>query len=391
MTEAEAGQRRQIYLDYAATTPTDPRVVEAMAAYYTAHYGNPSSLHRMGQQARQALDAARATFAAGLGCQPHEIIFTGSGSEADNLALLGVAQARRDAGRHIITSSIEHHAILETCVYLESWGFEVTYLPVDQYGMVQPDDLQRALRPDTILVSIMHANNEIGTIQPIRELVRIAHEGGALFHTDAVQTTGQLRVDVGELGVDLLTLSAHKFYGPKGVGALVVREGVQLVPLIHGGAQERHRRAGTENVPGIAGAARAFELVLEHLDTEAVRLRTLRDDLWQRVAAFGLEVRLNGHPVERLPNNLSVSFKNVEAEGLLLRLSMAGIAASMGSACNSESIEPSHVIRALGLAPEWERGALRLTLGCHTDEDDVACAADSLIQIAAEMQLQQTP
>jgi cysteine desulfurase len=381
----EKDATRFIYLDYAATTPTDPAVIEAMRECCATLYGNPSSLHFAGQQARRALDAARQTFAGGLGCQPQEIIFTGSGSEADNLALLGAAQARQHVGRHIITSAIEHHAVLETCACLETLGFEVAVLGVDPMGRVRPDDLRAALRPDTILVSIMHANNEIGTIQPIRELARIAHQGGALFHTDAVQTAGSIPVNVQDLGVDLLALSAHKFYGPKGVGALFVREGTPLVPLIHGGGQEGRRRAGTENVPGIVGAGRAFELALEHQEAEAARLRALRDDLWARIRAGVGEVRLNGHPEERLPNNLHVSFRDLEAEGLLLRLSLAGVAVSMGSACNAESVEPSHVMQALGLPPEWARGALRFSLGRWTTAEEVVCAAEAVVQIASDM------
>jgi cysteine desulfurase len=377
--------RSQIYLDYAATTPIHPQALEAMLGCASAVYGNPSSLHFAGRVARGALDEARATFAAGLNVQPGEIVFTGSGSEADNLALLGAAQRLQARGRHVITSCIEHHAVLEACDYLERLGFEVTRLPVDADGVVQPDALRAALRPGTILVSIMHANNEIGSIQPISVLAEIAHEAGALFHTDAVQTAGQLALDVPALGVDLLTLSAHKFYGPKGVGALVVREGVALEPLVHGGSQEGHRRAGTENVPGIVGAAKAFELALGHLDVEAVRLAALRDALWQRICEGVPDARLNGHPTRRLPNNLNLSLKGVEAEGMLLRLSMAGVAASMGSACNSESIEPSHVIEALGLPPEWARGTLRFTLGCGTTPDDVAQAADHVIRLAADM------
>ena len=362
---------RRVYLDYAATTPTDPRAAEVMLHYLTAAYGNPSSLHFAGREARRALEDARATFAAGLGAQPQEIVFTGSGSEADNLALIGVAQAHRGAGRHIIVSSIEHHAILETGKYLAAHGFDVDYLPVDAWGVVAPDTLRQALRPDTILVSIMHANNEIGTIQPIVELAAIAHERNCLFHCDAVQTVGQLPVDVRTLGVDLLTFSAHKFYGPKGVGGLYVRAGVNLTPLIHGGFQEAKRRAGTENVAGIAGAAKAFELAQQHLSDEAVRLTHLRDSLWEQIGRRIADVRLNGHPTRRLPNNVNVSFKGVEAEGLLLKLSQAGIAASMGSACTSESIEPSHVIQALGLPADWERGVLRFTLGCQTTAEDI--------------------
>ncbi len=385
MNNTPRSPRRQIYLDYAATTPIHPQALEAMLGCASAVYGNPSSLHFAGHAARRALDEARATFAAGLNVQPEEIVFTGSGSEADNLALLGAAQRLQGRGRHVITSCIEHHAVLETCDYLERLGFDVTRLPVDSDGVVQPETLRAALRPDTILVSIMHANNEIGTIQPISALAEIAHEAGALFHTDAVQTAGQIALDVQALGVDLLTLSAHKFYGPKGVGALVVREGVALEPLVHGGSQEGYRRAGTENLPGIVGAAKAFALALDHLDGEALRLAALRDALWQRICEGVPDARLNGHPTRRLPNNLNVSLKDIEAEGMLLRLSMAGVAASMGSACNSESIEPSHVIEALALPPDWARGTLRFTVGCGTTPDDIAQAADHVVHIAADM------
>jgi cysteine desulfurase len=300
--------------------------------------------------------------------------------------LLGVAQAYGADRRHVITSAIEHHAVLETCAYLETLGFSITYLPVDVYGMVQPDTLQAAMQPDTCLVSIMHANNEIGTIQPVAELAAIAHANGALFHTDAVQTAGQIDIQADCLGVDLLTLSAHKFYGPKGVGVLYVRQGIELVPLIHGGGQEHHHRAGTENVPGIVGAGLAFQLAIDGQAAECSRLAGLRDDLWNRIQAASIEVRLNGHPTERLPNNLNLSFRNVESEGLLLRLSRAGIAASMGSACNAESIEPSHVIKALNLPADWERGGLRLTLGAATTSVDITAAAEALVAIVTEMQ-----
>jgi len=378
--------QRTIYLDYAATTPTRPEVVEAMQTFYTEVYANPSSLHRSGRRAKTALEEARAVFAAGLGAGADEVIFTGGGSEADNLALTGVALANQAKGRHLITSCIEHHAVLHTCRFLESLGFETTYLPVDKYGLVEPQTLEDALRPDTVLVSIMHANNEIGTIQPLEELSRIAHGYGALFHTDAGQTAGHLDTHVLQLGADLLSLSAHKFYGPKGVGVLYVKEGVELVSLVHGGAQEDGRRAGTENLPGIVGAAKAFELALADREKEAARLCGLRDNLWQALSEGIAEIRLNGHPILRLPNNLNVCFKGVEAEGLLLRLSREGIEASMGSACNSESIEPSHVLQAINLPPEWERGALRLTLGCYTTVDDVKLAAEIITANVLEMQ-----
>jgi len=362
---------KRIYLDYAATTPTDPRVVDEMLPYFTENFGNPSSVHSFGQEARGAIEKARADIAGLIGAAPDEIVFVSGGTEANNTALKGIARAKRDKGDHIITSSVEHHSVSETAAALKKEGFRVTTLPVDEYGMVDPDDVKKAIGEKTILISIMHANNEIGTIQPIVELAAIAHERNCLFHCDAVQTVGQLPVDVRTLGVDLLTFSAHKFYGPKGVGGLYVRAGVNLTPLIHGGFQEAKRRAGTENVAGIAGAAKAFELAQQHLSDEAVRLTHLRDSLWEQIGRRIADVRLNGHPTRRLPNNVNVSFKGVEAEGLLLKLSQAGIAASMGSACTSESIEPSHVIQALGLPADWERGVLRFTLGCQTTAEDI--------------------
>jgi cysteine desulfurase len=362
-----------------------PEVVEVMQPYYESVYGNPSSLHRPGRQARQAIEAARDSLGSGLNTPPDTLIFTGSGSEADNLALVGVALKNQGRGRHVITSSIEHHAVLHTCHFLETLGFDVTYLPVDAFGLVQPGSLQQALRQDTLLVSIMHANNEIGVIQPIQILAHLAHNAGALFHTDAVQTAGLLPLDIKALEVDLLSISAHKFYGPKGVGALVARSGIALEPLVHGGAQEAGRRAGTENVAGIVGMAKAFELALNRQAQESTRLSRLRDAFWQRLAAQVQDIRLNGHLDQRLPNNLSISIKDVEAEGLVLRLSLLGIYASMGSACNSASIEPSHVIKALKLPVEWERGAVRLSLGIHTTIADVQYAADSIVELVNEM------
>lgn len=376
---------RRVYLDYAATTPMAPQVIEAMAHCCANVPGNPSSLHFAGREARRAIEEARSAISSGLGAEPEEIVFTSGGSEAINLALYGVAWTLGHPGSHIITSAIEHHATLETCEFLQSQGYEVTYLPVDEHGMVQPEELAAALRPATILVSIMHANNEIGTIEPIAELARLAHEHGVLFHTDAVQTAGHWPVDVRDLGVDLLSLSGHKFYGPKGVGALYVRQGVELAPLIRGGAQERRRRAGTQNVPGIVGMATALTLALEQREEEGQRLQSLRDELWRRIQSEVAAVLLNGHPTLRLPNNLSFSLQNVEAEGMLLHLSRDGIAVSMGSACTSESIEPSHVIHAIGLPEEWARGTLRLTTGRFTTMDDIAYAAQAIGRIAAQM------
>jgi cysteine desulfurase len=361
-------------------------VVEAMLPYFSGLYGNPSSLYLAGRQARNAVEAARETIAAGLGARPGEIVFTGSGSEADNLAIRGVMQANRKRGRHLITSAVEHHAVLETCEALAEEGYEISVLPVDGDGRLDPHDLRLALREETVLVSVMHANNEIGTVQPVAELAAVAHSAGALFHTDAVQTAGHLPIDVALMGIDLLSLSAHKFYGPKGMGALYIRDGFALRPLVRGGGQESHRRAGTENVPGIVGTAMAFQLALETLEAEANRLCRLRDDLHARIAASGVAVRLNGHPTERLPNNLNLSFQHVEAEGVLLRLNQAGIYISMGSACTSTSIEPSHVIRAIGVPSEWERGTLRFSLGASNTEADIAETAAVLVRLIQEIQ-----
>lgn len=378
-----------IYLDHAATTPVDPQVVEVIQTASISFSSNPSSLHSSGREAARAADQARTQIASAIGASsPGEIVFTASGSEADNLALIGSARANQQRGRHLITSCIEHHAVLHTCHHLESVGYEVTYLPVDEYGLVSPEKLSEAIRPDTILVSIMHSNNEIGTIQPIPELSRIAHDHGVLFHSDAVQSVGQIPVNIVDLGVDLLSVSAHKFYGPKGIGALYVSDGVDVLPLVYGGGQEAGRRAGTENVPGIMGMAKALNLSLERLPKESDRLRNLRDHLLSRLCSEFTDSKLNGHPTLRLPNNLNLSFKDIEAEALLLLLNQQGIEASMGSACNSESIEPSHVIRALGVPPGWERGALRLSLGKSTTEEDINLAAEKIIQIVRNLQHQ---
>ncbi|MGE5529277.1 MAG: cysteine desulfurase NifS [Patescibacteria group bacterium] len=363
---------RRIYLDHAATTPVDPRVVEAMIPYFTDNFGNPSSIHWFGREGRNALDRARAETARLLGAaDPSEIVFTGGGSEADNLAVKGAARALADKGRHVITSAIEHHAVYDAVGALGREGFRVTYLPVDPDGLVSPDDLRRALADDTILVSVMHANNEVGTIEPIKELAAVAHERGALFHTDAVQSVGSIPVDVRELGVDLLSLSAHKFYGPKGVGALYVRRGVRLAQLIHGGGQERNRRAGTENVAGIVGLAAALRLAVEDLPERAGRLAALRDRLIEGIPAAIEHVRLNGHRTRRLPGNANFSFEFVEGESLLLNLDLAGVAASSGSACTSGSLEPSHVLLGMGLCHEVAHGSLRFTLGRENTEEDV--------------------
>lgn len=360
-----------IYLDHAATTPLRPETLARMLPYFSEEFGNPSSIYTLGRRGQDAIDTAHETVARVLRCRPTEIIFTGGGSEADNLAIKGVAYAKRQRGSHIITSSIEHHALLHTCEQLEREGFSVTYLPVDEFGRVAPTDVAAAMRDDTILVTIMYANNEIGAIQPIAEIGAICRARKILFHTDAVQAGGLLDLNVGSLNVDLLTLSAHKFYGPKGVGILYVRQGTRIQPQVLGGSQERNRRAGTENVPGIVGAAHALALAQEERDNEIERLSDLRDNLIGGMLELP-EVRLTGHPRLRLPNSASFTIAGVEGESLLLNLDLAGIAASSGSACASGSVDPSHVLLALGVEPDTARGALRLTLGKSTTADDIA-------------------
>jgi cysteine desulfurase len=357
-----------IYLDYAATTPLDPRVLEAMMPYLTEKFGNPNSIHAFGREARKAVDEAREKIAALLNCRPSELVFTSGGTESDNLALRGVASAYRQKGNHIVTTAIEHHAVLHTCRALQDEGFEVTYLPVDEHGLVAPEQVAEAITDRTILVSIMHANNEIGTMEPLADIVRAVKEKrpDVLVHTDAVQTVGHIPVDVEALGVDLLSFAAHKFYGPKGVGGLFVRRGFKLVPQLTGGGQERNRRSGTENVAGIVGMAKALEIAVAEMPTEIPRLQTLRDELINGVLVQIPDSRLNGHPTQRLPHNANFSFLGVEGEALLLQLDLHGIAASSGSACTSGSLEPSHVLLALGLSREWALGSLRLTLGRFT-------------------------
>ena len=373
---------KQIYLDHAATTPMDPRVLEAMLPYFVKSFGNPSSIHSYGRDTRKVIEEARATIAREIGADgPREIIFTGSGSESDNLALRGVASAYRDRGDHIITSAIEHHAVYDTCKALEKQGFEVTLVPVDSAGLVNPDDIKDALTERTILVSIMHANNEVGTIQPITAIGRLLKERNVLFHTDAVQTVGAIPVNVKELSVDLLSMAAHKFYGPKGVGALYVRRGVKLEPLIYGGAQERHRRAGTENIAGIVGMAKALGLANADLIENQKRITALRDYLIDRVLDRFEHVRLNGDRSARLPGNVNFSFEFIEGESLLLNLDLKGIAASSGSACTSGSLEPSHVLLAMGLCHEIAHGSLRLTLGKSTTKEEI----DYLLEILPEI------
>ncbi len=372
----------RIYLDHAATTPIDPKVLEAMMPYLTEYYGNPSSIHSFGRETRKAVEDARSVVASEIGADaPNEIIFTGSGSESDNLAIKGVAAAYLEKGNHIITSSIEHHAVFDTVHWLEKQGFRVTFLPVDREGLVHIEDLIDHLTDQTILVSIMHANNEVGVIQPIAEIGRILDERKILFHTDAVQTVGSIPVNVKELGVDLLSMAAHKFYGPKGAGALYVRKGVKLAQLIHGGAQERNRRAGTENIAGIVGLARALQLANAGLAENQSRIIGLRDYLIDSVLEKFNHVRLNGHRTLRLPGNANFSFEYIEGESLLLNLDLKGIAASSGSACTSGSLEPSHVLLAMGICHEIAHGSLRLTIGKSNTQAEI----DYLLEVLPEI------
>ena len=376
---------RKVYLDNAATTALSPGVLEAMMPYFTQHYGNPSSVHAFGREAKQGLDKARDQVAKALHCDPSEVIFTGCGTESDNTVLLGVAQRYGNKGKHIITTNVEHHAILHTCEYLEKQGYSVTYLPVDQDGLVTAEQVAAAIRPDTILVSIMFANNEVGTIMPIQEIGAVCKEKGVLFHTDAVQAVGHIPVDVQAMHIDMLSLSAHKFHGPKGVGALYCRKGIRLPSYIMGGAQEKGRRAGTENVAGIVGLGAAIQLATEQLEENRAKMTALRDRLMTGIQARISEVKLNGHPTNRLPNNVNFSFKYIEGESILLMLDMNGIAASSGSACTSGSLDPSHVLLALGLPHETAHGSVRLTLGDETTEEDIDYTIDVLEKTVARL------
>jgi len=366
-----------IYLDHAATTPVKPEVLEAMLPYFTDKFGNASSIYSIGRESKKAIEEPRDKVAMALGAQPKEIFFTGSGTEADNWAIKGVAYANRQKGNHIITTAIEHHAVLHTCQYLESDGFEVTYLPVDENGMVSPEQVRNAIKPNTTLITIMFANNEIGTIQPIAEIGKIAKEKGIYFHTDAVQAVGNLHINVDEMNIDLLSLSAHKFYGPKGVGALYIRKGTKTISFLHGGAQERGRRASTENVAGIVGLGKAIEIATQNIDQYNKKLIELRDRTIDEVLKRIPFVRLNGHRHKRLPGNVNFSFEFIEGESLLLMLDMKGIAASSGSACTSGSLDPSHVLLAIGLPHEIAHGSLRLTFG----EDNTQEHVDYLLEV----------
>lgn len=376
---------KRIYADNAATTKVAPEVVDAMLPYFTETYGNPSSIYNEGRTARVAVEKAREQVANAIGASPKEIYFTGSGSEADNWALRSTARALSKKGNHIITSAVEHHAVLHTCQDLEKQGFEVTYLPVDKYGMVSPDDVKAAIKDTTIMISVMFANNEIGTIMPIAEIGKIAKEAGIVFHTDAVQAVGNVEIDVKAMNIDMLSLTAHKFHGPKGCGALYVRQGVKLMSFITGGAQERMRRAGTENVPGIVGLGKAIELATANIKEKQEKLIALRDRYIKKVLETVPYSRLNGHPTERLAGNANISFEYIEGEGLLLSLDMKGIAASSGSACTSGSLDPSHVLLAIGLKHEQAHGSLRTSFGEDTTVEDIDYMVDAIAEIVARL------
>ena len=375
----------RIYLDYAASAPVLPEVLDAMLPFFMGTYGNPSGVHADARETRRAVEQARRQAAAAIGAENREILFTSGGSESDNLAIRGTAFALREKGKHIVTARTEHPAVLNTCRALEKQGFRVTYLTPDRYGVISPDQVREAIGPETILVSIMAANNEIGTVEPVAEIGAACRERGVLFHTDAVQAAGMLKLDVAEMNADLLSLSAHKFHGPKGTGILYVRKGTRLEPLITGGPQERGLRAGTENVPGIVGTGKAIELAEAGREENCRKIRELRDLLVRLVTERIPEAQLNGHPEKRLPNNCSFSFAGIESEALLLRLDLAGISASGGSACTSGSMEPSHVLQAIGLEEEMAKGSIRLTLGRETAREEIEKTAQILPEIVADL------
>jgi len=380
------GFMKRIYMDHAATTPTDIKVVKAMEPYFTQKYGNPNSIHSFGQEAREAVEEARKKIAHLIGANPSEIIFTGGGTESDNFAIKGIAWANQKKGNHIITSKIEHHAVLHSCQFLEKHGFKVSYLPVDKYGLIDPEEVKKAITDQTILVTIMHANNEIGTIEPIKEIGEIVKEAGIYFHTDSVQTVGHIPIDVDDLKVDMLSISGHKLYGPNGVGVLYLRKGTRIDSLIDGGSQEKNRRAGTENVAGIVGMGKAAELAEKRLaQGEEDKIIKLRDKLIKGISEEIDHVHLNGHPTKRLPGNVNFCFEFIEGESMLLNLDMEGVAASSGSACTSGSLEPSHVLLAIGLPHEIAHGSLRLTLGKNNTEEEVEYVIGILPKIVEKL------
>ena len=377
---------QRVYLDNAATTMVRQEVLDAMIPAFTTYYGNPSSLHEFARDAGKLVDEARAKVANAIGAKPDEIVFTGGGSESDNMVLRGIAAANKKKGKHIITSAVEHHAVLYTLQAMEREGVaELTILPVDEYGLVTAEQVKDAIRDDTVLVSIMFANNEVGTIMPVAEIGKVCREKGVLFHSDAVQAVGHVPINVSEMNIDMLSMSAHKFHGPKGVGALYIKKGVRFPALIIGGGQEKKRRAGTENVPGIVGMGRALELAVEHMEANALRVGALRDKLMKAIPAAIPEVKLNGHPIKRLPNNVNFSIRYIEGESILLMLDINGIAASSGSACTSGSLDPSHVLLAMGLPHEIAHGSLRLTLSEFTTEQEIDYVLDLLPQIVQRL------
>ncbi len=377
-------EKKIVYMDHAATTYAAPEVVEAMLPYFSEKFGNPSSVYGIGQENKAAVEEARAKVAAAINAEPNEIYFTAGGTESDNWVLKGVAFANIRKGKHIITTAVEHHAILHAAEWLQSQGFEVTYLPVDQYGMVSPADVEKAIRPDTILISVMYANNEVGTIQPIAEIGAIARAHGIYFHTDAVQAVGHVPIDVKAEHIDMLSLSGHKFYGPKGIGVLYIRRGVRIQNLLHGGAQESRHRAGTENVAGIVGLGAAIERSVVAMPEESARLTAMRDHMIRELLKIPAS-HLNGHPTQRLPNNVNITFEYIEGEGILLLLNMFGICASTGSACNSASLEPSHVLTAMGVPHEIAHGSVRLTLGERNTEEDVSYVLEKLPEVVGKL------
>ena len=378
-------EKKIIYLDHAATTATRPEVVDAMLPYFTENFWNPSSVYTPALNNRKVIDESRDTIAKSLGTTPENIYFTAGGSESDNWALKCTAEAYASKGKHIITSKIEHHAILHTCEYLEKRGFEITYIDVDENGILKLDDLKAAIRPDTILISVMFANNEIGTIQPIKEIGAIAKEHGIIFHTDAVQAYAQIPINVDEYNIDMLSVSGHKFGGPKGIGFLYIRKGLKLRSFVHGGAQERKRRAGTENITGIVGLAKAVEIAFATMDERIKKETEVRDYAIKRILAEVPYCRLNGDAVKRVPNNINISFQFIEGESLLIMLDMAGICASSGSACTSGSLDPSHVLLAIGLPHEIAHGSLRMTIGEETTKEDMDYVVDKIKEIATKL------
>ncbi len=374
-----------IYLDHAATTPVREEVLEAMLPWFSEKYGNASTIYSLGRESKKAIEESREKIAAGIGATPREVYFTGSGTEADNWAIIGTALANNKKGRHIITSSIEHHAVFHTCQYLEGQGFEVTYLPVDTNGLISIDQLTQAIRKDTILITIMTANNEIGTIQPIAEVGYLAKQKGIYFHTDAVQAIGNIPIDVDKMNIDMLSLAGHKFYGPKGIGALYIRKGIKVMPFIHGGGQERGKRASTENVPAVVGIGKAMEIAIRNMNAYNAKLLNLREQTINRVFEKIPFARLNGDREKRLPGNVNISFEFIEGESLLLMLDLKGIAASSGSACTSGSLDPSHVLLAIGLPHEIAHGSLRLTFGESNTEQDVDYLMEVLPALVAKL------